>query len=142
MADGSISRMSASRSRTISKMALRSSGPCSTWVSAGTDGLLFLGGAPVSVAPPFSAVLRSACGDRGPQLLDDLLDHHLPRHLDGVQDRLRARRAVADDADAVDAEEHRPAEALRLQALVEVLERRADRLEVRGQLVRGRERPL
>ena len=34
--DGSISRMSARLSRTISKIASRSIGPCSTWVSAGT----------------------------------------------------------------------------------------------------------
>ena len=36
MADGSISRMSASWSRISSKTCLRSSGPFSTWVSAGT----------------------------------------------------------------------------------------------------------
>ena len=37
MVDGSISRMSARRSRIELEDLLRSSGPCSTWVSAGTD---------------------------------------------------------------------------------------------------------
>ncbi len=48
-------------------------------------------------------------GDGGADLVDHVGLDHLPGDADAVDDRRLARRTVADDADAVDAEQHRAA---------------------------------
>src|SRR3954452_18405097 len=74
MVPGSTSKMSARRSRMSSKPSLRSIGPCSTWVSAGTRALLdghsgMDGGPsvqPLTSPPRLQAAESAAVGGRNP----------------------------------------------------------------------------
>ena len=84
----------------------------------------------------------SAISDRPATAAADLVDDrrldHLAGDLDGVDDRPRARRAVADDAHAVDAEQHRAAVGLGVERRVERQQGRQQRLGVRLVLRLGR----
>src|SRR5262245_25074379 len=111
--DGSISRMSASRSRTISKISSRPSGPCSTWVSAGIATKCYSG------------------LDGIPDLVDDAVVDHLLGDPDTVRHRLGLRRAVGDGADAVYAEQDRAPVRVRVERLVQRQQRRQQRVGVR-----------
>src|SRR5690348_8642393 len=92
--EGSISRMSARRSRMSSKTLLRSRGPCSTCVSAGTEHSWW-----TDRLGPDSTLGRFLCacevlwttpgsgGDRTPELVDDTVVHHLRCDPNGIHHR-------------------------------------------------------
>src|SRR5947209_4676832 len=113
MVSGPISRMSARRSRISSKTCCRSSGPRSTWVSAGTTapGSKRLREFPAYRNPRLFACETpgSGSGDGAPQAIDELPVDHFARHPHRVHNGASRRRPVADDADALDAQEHGPA---------------------------------
>src|SRR5581483_22010 len=58
-------------------------------------------------------------GDGGAEEADDVVVHHVRRHPHGVDDGGGGRRPVADDAHAVDAEEHGAPVGVRIELRVE-----------------------
>ena len=78
--------------------------------------------------------------DGGAEAVDDLGVVELLGHPHRVDDGGGRRRAVADEAEAVDAEEHRPAGVVRVEGGVERHQRRDQHLAGRLRLVVGAER--
>ena len=78
--------------------------------------------------------------DGSPDLVDQPVLDHLVGELDGVEHRLRVRRAVADDAHAVDAEQHRAAVRVGADLRVQRQQRGQQRVGVRLVLLLGSER--
>src|SRR5258705_7231037 len=138
----SISRMSASRSRISSKTCWRSIGPCSRWVWAGiaaecNDRVNGIGGAPKPLEG--DKLPESAPGHRRSEVGDQVAVDHVLGDAAGVDDGPGARRPMADDAHAVDAEEHAAAVGLGVELLGQGREGGPDDVEALAQVVGGGE---